>query len=830
MNEIEHALSRLFDRHRVVFWYDLKQELQAEYEAVALPGVEKVKLDNNQFGVKYRILRQEPQQKFLLYQVGPPPDDLDNWLLDVELAHGRFSADQNALWLTELGLGLEFTDVVAPHSDFFHSARRREALKRLLHADDTPRQVQLKMAAVCAAADPRLDDILANLLAELAAGKEDKMRLLQRCALDEFLWQQLERAYGYTSDSPGLQDFKIELFKSGYAMGLAEPARLANDALVFLKSWKDSVRHHQAFEILSGRCAEILNVEQDLHGRDYRRLVELDTFELVDRKILSDLVRDVAGRTITAADCQTLIRQRRQTHWYGRYENAYEAIEHAALFLHTLDQVDLTVRSLAAGIEQYGRVWFRLDQLYRKFIYHLRCSGQPTLLAPLTEQIENLYTNNYLLKLNDQWQPFVDACARWDIPPFMPQASFFAEKVQPFLNRGNKIFIIISDALRYEIAEELLRLIRQEDRYEATLEPAVTVLPSFTQLGMAALLPHEPLSFSRDGAKVMSGSLSSQGSENRKKIVEQALPGRGAIIRADTLLAMSREESRALARDHDVVYVYHNRIDAAGDKRETEEQVFDAAEATLNELILLIKKLANANASNMLVVADHGFIYQHRVLDESDFLGAEPQGEQILVRNRRFVLGRGLVETPGFKKFTAAAVGLQGDMEILLPKSINRLRVRGAGSRYVHGGAALQEVVIPVVQINKKRESDVSQVAVDILRSGGSVITSGQLTVILYQAEAVTDKLQPRQLRAGIYTQDGALISDQHELNFDLTAADPRRRELPVRFILTQRADAANGQEVSLRLEERVADTSHYREYRSAHYLLRRSFTSDFDI
>jgi hypothetical protein len=230
------------------------------------------------------------------------------------------------------------------------------------------------------------------------------------------------------------------------------------------------------------------------------------------------------------------------------------------------------------------------------------------------------------------------------------------------------------------------------------------------------------------------------------------------------------------------------------------------------------------------VVADHGFIYQHRELDESDFLGAEPQGEQILARHRRFVLGRGLAETPGFKKFTAAAVGLQGDMEILLPKSINRLRVRGAGSRYVHGGAALQEVVIPVVQINKKRESDVSQVTVEILRSAGSVITSGQLTVILYQAEAVTDKLQPRQLRAGIYTQDGALISDQHELNFDLTAVDPRRRELPVRFILTQRADAANGQEVILRLEERVADTSHYREYRSVHYLLRRSFTSDFDI
>ena len=54
--------------------------------------------------------------------------------------------------------------------------------------------------------------------------------------------------------------------------------------------------------------------------------------------------------------------------------------------------------------EQYSRVWYQLDQLYRQFIYHVRTSGQTTLLAPLAEQVENLYTNNYLLKLNDRWQ------------------------------------------------------------------------------------------------------------------------------------------------------------------------------------------------------------------------------------------------------------------------------------------------------------------------------------------------------------------------------------------------------------------------------------------
>jgi hypothetical protein len=51
-----------------------------------------------------------------------------------------------------------------------------------------------------------------------------------------------------------------------------------------------------------------------------------------------------------------------------------------------------------------------------------------------------------------------------------------------------------------------------------------------------------------------------------------------------------------------------------------------------------------------------------------------------------------------------------------------------------------------------------------------------------------------------------------------------------VRFVLTRKADEANGQEVILRLEEKHAGTSHYKEYKSLRYLLRRSFTSDFDF
>ena len=830
-NRIAQALTKLFDRHRIVFWYDAKKELHADFEALQLAGIEKLEITNNEYGIKYKMLREQPDQKFLLYCEGPQPADLDNWLLDVQLAHGEFRTDQAAIWLSELELGLEFTDVVQAHTEFFQAIKRKEALKKLLKADDTRGQIRLKMLAVCAGSEPRMDSVVENLLQELADSREEKIKLVSRCCMDAFLWEQMTRCYGYKSDEPGIRDFAIELFKSCYAMGTDGQVKLTGDALVFLKRWKDSRQFECSFETLSGECAEILGIEQDLAKRDFRELIELDYFRLIDQKIISDLVSGIVSRTVSSGDVALWVRQRRQGHWYRDYRHLYEAVDYAAQFFHALDEATLTMESMVDGIQRYCHFWFRLDQMYRKFIYHVRCSGEISLMGRLTDQVENLYTNNYLLKVNNHWQSFVDDASKWDATPIMLQKSFFDRHVRPVLQKDKKIYVIISDAFRYEIGDEFLSLIRQEDRYEATLEPALAMLPSYTQLGMAALLPNTDLALQEnDSGAVLVNGQSSQGTVNRRKILEQAITQRATALKAEELMALNKEDCRAFLRVHDVIYIYHNRIDITGDKRESEERVFEAVEETLQELIRLVKKLTGANASNLLVTADHGFIYQNRAIEESDFSGNDAVGDQILFRDRRFVLGKGLQEVSSLRKFQSSELRLAGEMEVQIPKSINRLRLKGSGSRFVHGGASLQEVVIPIIKINKKRQSDISAVEVDILRGSSMVITSGQLAVAFYQAQPVTDKVQPRKLRAGIYTQAGALISDCHELAFDLTSENPRERELQVRFVLTRKADDANNQEVILLLDEKLAGTTHYKEYKSLRYLMRRSFTSDFDF
>ena len=841
---IAQALSRLFERHRIVFWYDAKRELRADFEAVSLEGVEKIEIANNEFGIKYRILREQPEDQFLLYRDGPPPEDLENWLLDVQLGQGEFCTDQAAIWLAELDLGREFAELLQQHLGFFQVPERKEALKTRLKPDDTPGLIRLKMVAVCAEAESRMDAVLEQLLDELSAIGDswsvaypgDRFRRVQHANLEAWFWEQMQRHYGYQSPEPSVRDFVVSLFKDAYFQNFTDSSslptpHLSSDALVFFKRWKDSRLYGKGFETLSKECAAALGIEADLSRRDFRDLIELDYFELIDRKILSDLVKAVVDRTVSAGDVALWVRQRRQGRWYGEYRDLYEAIEYASGFMQVLGEANLEMDSLADGMRQYGETWYQLDQRYRKFVYHSHRSGHSFLLKALARQVENLYSNAYLLKVNDRWQAHIEAVSNWNLPALPSQRQFFERWVRPFLNKGGKVCVVISDALRYEIGDEWLTRIRQEDRYSAELEPALSMLPSYTQLGMAALLPNRELTIlDNDTASVLVDGLSSQGTANRDKILKAALKGAGSAVTAEHFLAMNREESRDLLKANSVLYLYHNRIDDTGDKRSSEGRTFEAAEQALEDLLRLVKKLTAANASHLLVTADHGFLYQHRAIEESDFSAAEAEGDDIRYRDRRFVLGRGLRRQPGLRHFTSRELGLAGDLEVQLPKSINRLRLKGSGSRFVHGGASLQEVIIPVLKVHKKRHSDVTQVEVEILRGASSIITSGQLGVVFYQTRPVTDKVQARTLRAGIYTQDGELISDCHERIFDLTSENPRERELPVRFMLSRAAEAANGQEVILKLEEPLAGTTHYQEYRSLRYGMRRSFTSDFDF
>ena len=67
MSKIEESLANLFQKHRIILWYDEEKSFGEEYASLTLPGVEKITVENNEFAVKHLIYRQKPTYRFLLY-------------------------------------------------------------------------------------------------------------------------------------------------------------------------------------------------------------------------------------------------------------------------------------------------------------------------------------------------------------------------------------------------------------------------------------------------------------------------------------------------------------------------------------------------------------------------------------------------------------------------------------------------------------------------------------------------------------------------------------------------------------------------------------------
>ncbi|RDX32764.1 BREX-1 system phosphatase PglZ type A, partial [Bifidobacterium breve] len=393
---------------------------------------------------------------------------------------------------------------------------------------------------------------------------------------------------------------------------------------------------------------------------------------------------------------------------------------------------------------------------------------------------------------------------------------------------------------RYEVAEEFCRKLNEQSRWTASITAQLSTLPSYTQLGMAALLPHADLSMDtkKHYYAVVDGKDAS-GTPARAAILAEV---GGTAVEAEDLLNMKRDEYRNLVKSCNVLYVYHNTIDAIGDKEASESGTFEACSRAINELEAVVKRLSNANVTNMIVTADHGFLYQDHDVSDAEWLSERPSGDAIWKESRRFVIGSNLVGKSAFTTFSAAQVGLRDmageGVTIQVPNSIHRLRIKGPGVRYVHGGASLPEIVVPIVHISKGRSAseDVRKVSFRIQQTTDR-ITTGQITVDFLQTEPVGGKVSERTVLAGLWGVSadgkGVLISNEVPIAFNSTSKDSADRHVPATFLLAGDAGQFNNTTVELRVNEQIPGSSQMRQLDvKAEYLLKRGlFTDDgFDF
>ena len=828
LKRIHDSLRIVFQRHRLIFWYDADGHWQNAFDGFEYPNIIKIRVDGTEFGTKVKIHRDSnPLSCYLLYFPSARPPDTDNWLLDILLQGHEFKADRASLALQEVGLSYDFREIVAEHVGFYESRNRLESLRDLVGDDETPRSIRLKMMAVLQGVAPNIDDLLYGFLNKPANSLLDKVdECLGQANLIETFWKEVAVTFGYAATQPSLRDFVTTLFR--WANPLDSSTSLDPHANVFLQRWKDSQVNRHSFR----GWAKIL--EADLHVADkldalenVRKIENSDTFPIFEKNIIHRLCKafekDLPEQTLLP-----VIQARRGSFWFVDHRHGYEALEQAVTLRQLLKAAELNVETVDAGINRYIATWHRIDTAYRRCQFHLRAYARIALMERVTEWVERAYVNNYLLPLADRWGDQVRDMASWACNSLQSQTLFYEKYVKPFMEKGQKVVVVISDALRYEAAAELSTRLRAESRWTAELDALLGVLPSFTQMGMAALLPGAERCIQPPEGNVLVDGKSATGTDNRHQILATALNGRGCALQAEKFLEMNtKTEARALMRNHEVMYIYHNRVDKVGDTLVTEAQTSEAVETALDELELILRKIANANGNNMLVTADHGFIFQQSAVEEVDDLPL-PDATEWLYRDRRFALGRGIVASSTVKLFTAAELGVTGDWSAAFPLALGRFPLRGSGKRYVHGGVSLQEVIVPVLRVHKARTDDTEQVDVDLLRVP-SRITTGQVSLALYQDQPVADKVLPRILRVGIFAVNGVPLSEIRTMTFDTADAEPRRREKSVVLTLARAADDYNNQDVEIRLEETISGTTQKVVYKSHRIRLQKPFASDFD-
>lgn len=825
---IHDSLNLCFQRHRLVFWYDPSSEWKKSFENYDDEGVEKIVVGENEFSPKVRILGNEGSSgRYLLYFPSARPLDADNWLLDLLLQGHEFRADRASLAVQEVGLPYEYRALAEEHVEFFRDSKRVQALKEMVSVDDEATDLRLKMMAVLAKTPVELEALLLDLLNRADDEMFDAVaENFGNYGLVEPFWKEVGRLFGYQSTSPSLVDFVTRLFREANPLD-TEVTQQAHSR-VFLQRWKDSRAHNASFRKWSARLEQDLHVAArlDASGDGYE-LGDADAFEIFDKFVIHRLCRGFEAHH-GADRLLAPIQDRRQSFWYPIHEHGYQAIACAVELRELLARAELTMNSIDAGLERYQASWWKIDRAYRRFSYHARQYGQVNVMEKLVEWVGKIYVNNFLTPLGDRWSDQVKRMSSWACGVLPKQATFFEQHVRPFLNKGQKVFVIVSDALRYEAAADFAERMKSENRFTTELGAMFGCLPSYTQLGMASLLPGSTWEIDPVSCQVTLDGRSCTGTDARNEILKRALDGKGVAIQAEQFLEMnSKIEGRALMRDHEVIYIFHNVIDKVGDSSTTESKTTEAVEQAFDELVQIVKKVANVNGNNMLLTADHGFLFQQEPLDKGDATSL-PEATEWTNRNRRFAIGRAINESSSTKIFDASQLGLPGKWACAFPVSLGRFPLQGSGKRYVHGGFSLQEVVIPIVHINKSRADDIGRVSVEIIRMPAKLTTS-QIALSLYQEKPVTPKLLPRVLKIAVYASDGQAISEVKSVTVDSKEDEARKRETNVALVLSKAADIYNNTIVEIRLEETLPGTNQTVTYRNYPIKLQKPFATDFD-
>lgn len=801
-----------FYQRRIIFWQDEDREFEPMLDELSIPNVTIIKLTGtDNFAVKKLLLHDDLTGNYLIYNPFSYADPRDNWLLDIEKFSEEYHSDLISMRMNELNIesSLAMRKTVKLYAKFFDSKERLEKLKRIGREYHKPLQLHIDIMAVLAGLNGgSAQDVL---IAVLSAGLDEESNAIL-CNIEKFgdidaFWQLVRKYTGYIyEDEKPLVLFATHVLLTALAQTmnpsvLKDLERFISDSnKAYCYSIVHEWRNREDDGVLWKLCRR---VEQDLHlasrfeKQDIETLLKVDIFPSIHEVILSRFFSETADHVVKTELMLKTAENRRTSGWIDRFDNYYECLYYIAKMqgFYQENAAGFHIVEPRAIWKFYTEKAYEMDGFYRHFHYAFGCTLKNSnvlledKLKHAADYVEGLYQNWFLKELTSCWTKAIsaDLAALGYVSEIGKQRDFYSRFVGPLARKTSRAFVIISDALRYEVAAELCDTIIRTTNGVAKIEAIQAAFPSITKFGMASLLPGRMMSIN-DGIDVFVNEMPTRSTDERGKILCAANENSVAVQYID-VVNMKRAERRELVSGKDVVYIYHNAIDAIGDKSPTEKKVFEACKDAMQELSNLLRIVINdMQGTDVFITADHGFLYTYSLLTEGDKLGKDAISGHVYEIGRRYALAE-----PSATAEYLVPVQIDGEIggtpvKGYTPFDSTRIRISGGGENYVHGGVSLQELVVPVISFKNLRSTskkfvEVSNAELKLL-SESRKVSNLMFSLDFYQRQPVGEKIQPCTYYIYMTDDKGVVISDRQTVIADRTSTNASDRVFRVRIHL----------------------------------------------
>ena len=459
----------------------------------------------------------------------------------------------------------------------------------------------------------------------------------------------------------------------------------------------------------------------------------------------------------------------------------------ARFYQKALSLGSLTLNTPDEYVMRYQEDYYVVDQLYRQAEeLYFKIDPSCELFTTIQQTKGNLDQNYAKLcnRMNLEWTRSIKDAGGMQEVHLLRQYDFYDERIKPI---QKKVVVIVSDALRYEVAQELIGELAKS-RHVATLKPALAMLPTETKYCKPSLLPHNELKLYGQGDKqdmaVDNHILDT--TEKRSDHLQRYRDG-AICVPFETVAEYNTDKNREIFK-HSLVYIFHDVIDKTGHDGNA-KQVTQACHEAITELGTMIPKIhASYNVTEVYVTSDHGFLFNDIVFAEKDKHKIE---EDTLERSSRYYLTTSDKEVNGIIKFPLDEVSAMvnvGDVFVAVPQGTNRLAAPSGGYMFTHGGAAMQELIIPVITSRQERADNKQPVGVMVLDRKLSIQAS-RLRFKLLQTEAVSMDMKERIVNVALYYNDEA-VTPIKTIPLDKTDPSLDNRKIQVDLTLNRNVDA----------------------------------------